>query len=162
MSTLREPLEDSEPLQPSTPLNQIGPLDMDLPDTNPLTGMRVHNAASPARQMARNDEATVEAALHAFLYAITMRFLKTTPSSTTVAEWSHKHLYLKCGRWVAITDGLLKAANGQTRAIVEVKPLGRKKQIGFIRAQEAGQMAAWIHTDPNAGMPSGKNDGTEW
>ncbi|MCJ1332490.1 hypothetical protein MMC10_009183 [Thelotrema lepadinum] len=132
------PSLDQDSILPSTPLKQTA-----LPtDVHPLTGTKLHSAASPARKIAGNDEATVEAALHAFLYAITWRFVTSKSTAGPMAEWSTKHLYLKCGRWVAITDGLLKAASGKLKAIVEVKPIPREDSIGLIRAQESGQMVA--------------------
>ena len=155
---------DSGLEEPETPMGQI---DMHVTsqlediEESPLVNTILRSPDSPERKKAKYDEAIVETALLAFLQAITTRFLFNQPQAT-VGEWSRQHLRLHCGSWIAITDGMLKTTRKSIKAIVEVKPFSRTIDTSLIRAQEAGQMAAWICSDPLEGTPSIGNSRTKW
>ena len=126
-----------------------------------LTHSYLQEIPPDGRRKAVQDEKLVEEAFHTFAQTLLARHLSPT-SNDKVPEWSPAPLRLNCHGWIALTDGALKAANGGTRAIVEVKPIIRQPNRGKIRAQESGQMAAWISHYPLEYNKLGGKDDKMW
>ncbi len=104
---------------------------------------------------AAEDEQIVNTALILFLTEITLYY-------KVPAKWSlHRKTFLfgKAGNkaYEARVDGYLQSFHDdKIKAIVEVKPFIRDKKISDIQMQEGAQMAAWISSDPDANLTTGK------
>ena len=96
------------------------------------------------------DQQIVNTALVDFLNALSMHFPKasgwTLHRKLFKAEFEH-------ASFEARTDGYLEDGQSpqKVRALVEVKPMTRRKKRIPICMQEAAQMAAWIKSDPDIG-----------
>ncbi|GLA22769.1 hypothetical protein AnigIFM63326_005243 [Aspergillus niger] len=94
------------------------------------------------------DEQIVNTALVDFLNALSIHFPQAS-------EWTLHRKSLKAafqsGSFEARTDGYLEdgGSSERARALIEVKPMLRKKKLNPIRMQEAAQMVAWIKSDPD-------------
>jgi hypothetical protein len=91
------------------------------------------------------DEQIVNAALILFLNALTIHF-------PLFNDWTlHRRAFtvdFRTASFEARTDGYLQdERTGKVRALVEVKPITRKKGGKRIRMQEGAQMVAWICDD---------------
>ncbi|PYI11047.1 hypothetical protein BO78DRAFT_426099 [Aspergillus sclerotiicarbonarius CBS 121057] len=96
------------------------------------------------------DEQIVNTALVDFLNALSMHFPEandwTLHRKSFKAEFEH-------ASFEARTDGYLEdgQSSDKVRALIEVKPMTRRKRRNPICMQEAAQMAAWIKSDPDVG-----------
>ena len=126
----------------------------------PVVGTKAPDPGLQKTTESFGDEAKVEFALHLFMRKLLRRFIAILGKPKTKAQWEQTHVWLKFGDWVAVTDGHLKSAHNQTKAIVEVKPFSRNISIDRIRRQESGQMAAWIYSEPKEGLSQGH--GRKW
>ena len=128
-----------------------------------IVGSKLQHPALPQRVRGSQDEVIVESAFHTLLYLLLVYHKDkfNLKDGRRIPEWSREHMRMEFGdRWVAITDGCLKAASGRKKAIVEVKPFTRRTARNKIRKQESGQMATGIRSDPSEGtkLP----DGNKW
>lgn len=148
LSELEDTLPSHSPGQPVTPAARIT-REAEVSDfETPVLGTFPSPPASRPRVQGAKEESFVEAALHNFLLIITQRHLANTPAQA-ITEWSREHRRFACRDWVAITDGYLGTADGLIKAIIEVKPFQRHKELYKVRYQESAQMAAWICSRPN-------------
>lgn len=128
-------------------------LDLEIPVT-PSPGWKPRRlpVLSPAHHKvdlpAVKDEQIVNTALLLFLTAITMHF-------NVQADWSLHRERFVLGEgtkkiFEARVDGYLCSRGSiQVKAIIEVKPIARNKDLEGIRMQEGAQMAAWISSNPD-------------
>lgn len=94
------------------------------------------------------DEQIVNTALVDFLNALTMHFPQA--SDWTLHRKSFKATFQHAA-FEARTDGYLEDGRSpeRARALVEVKPMLRRRKRNPICMQEAAQMVAWIKSDPD-------------
>ncbi|KAE8349396.1 hypothetical protein BDV28DRAFT_141318 [Aspergillus coremiiformis] len=151
MGRLEQKLREA---QLETPTKSTGklPSEMRVEDT-PETGNSPFPTPGP-EEIAHlmypqtKDEQIVNTALVDFLNALSMHFPQasdwTLHRKSFKAEFQH-------ASFEARTDGYLEdgGSSERVRALIEVKPMIRRKKLNLIRMQEAAQMAAWIKSDPD-------------
>ncbi|KAI1170048.1 hypothetical protein F4777DRAFT_570640 [Nemania sp. FL0916] len=130
----------------STSKSSPGPSTPEPPGTleaaNPLDGI------SPAQLFkAASDEQIVNTALLLLLNALSISCPEVQ------GDWTlHRRRFALQSKgnkvYEARVDGYLRSRDNKVKAIVEVKPYTRGTKYWNTRMQEAGQMAAWIGTDP--------------
>ncbi|KAJ5804397.1 uncharacterized protein N7518_000700 [Penicillium psychrosexuale] len=140
---------------PQTPSKSTGTLpdysdDEETPDTR--DGDTPFYSAGP-KEIAylmyprTKDEQIVNTALVDFLNALSMHFPQA--SNWTLHRKSFKAVF-EHASFEARTDGYLEdTGSGRVRALIEVKPMLRRKKLNPIRMQESAQMVAWIKSDPD-------------
>ncbi|KAI8623451.1 hypothetical protein F5Y19DRAFT_481649 [Xylariaceae sp. FL1651] len=125
----------------SSPDPSIPEIPGTLSPASPLDGVGAANFK------AVNDEQIVNTALLLYLNALTIS------CSEVQGDWTlHRRRFVLESRgkkvYEARVDGYLRSRDNNVKAIVEVKPYTRSNKNWNIRMQEAGQMAAWIGSDP--------------
>jgi hypothetical protein len=127
-------------------------LDIGQQDESPSTAFSMSPIGQEAAAIlypATRDEQIVNAALLLFLQAVSIHKLRNP-------HWTlHRRIFkveFPKGKLEARTDGFLDLNIGgesQVKAIVEVKPFVRQKNVQ-VRMQESAQMVAWIASEPDA------------
>ena len=95
---------------------------------------------------AAEDEQIVNTALLLFLNCLTMFHPQVRLHAM---EWTMARKVFQFEAWQARTDGFLRGSSSGTKAILEVKPFPRQKNIAAIQMQESAQVAAWIYQEPD-------------
>lgn len=97
---------------------------------------------------ATKDEQIVNTSLLVFLNALTIHF-NDVPSNWTLHRKAFRAKFEKA-EYEARTDGYLSDNRGNTKVLLEVKPVKRSAKSALIQMQESAQMVAWIASDDYA------------
>lgn len=147
------PMSRSQPEEEQLGMRQIGDAlhEIDEESLLNLQGSLVppspESPANAAENLPSEDEQFVNTALSLVLDSITIHHPEIKKGDLNSPRWTMKRLQLKFGQWEARTDGYLRmpGISEEVRAIIEIKPYVRRRDLHGVQKQESAQMAAWIY-----------------